>query len=63
MLQISKPRPLTDSGAAAPELISPAELYAAVIGFVRRRFPVIALTVVLMLAPLLDTVPSHEARR
>ena len=50
MLQISKPRPLTDSGATAPELISPAELYAAVIGFVRRRFPVIAFTIVLMLA-------------
>ena len=50
MLQISKPRPLADSGATAPELISPAELYAVVMGFVRRRFPVIAFTVMLILA-------------
>ena len=50
MLQISKPRPLADSGVATPELISPAELYAVVIGFARRRFPVVAFTVVLILA-------------
>ena len=50
MLQINKPRPLTEPSAPAPELISPAELYAAVIGFVRRRFSVIAFTIVLILA-------------
>ncbi|MBV9567373.1 MAG: GumC family protein, partial [Hyphomicrobiales bacterium] len=50
MLQISKPRPPTDPVVAAPELISPAELYAAVSGFVRRRFSVVAFTIGLMLA-------------
>ncbi|MBV8428701.1 MAG: AAA family ATPase [Hyphomicrobiales bacterium] len=50
MLQISKPRPLADSGAGAPELISPAELYAAVLGFLRRRFPVVIFSVLLFLA-------------
>ncbi|HEV3246371.1 MAG TPA: hypothetical protein VG124_04150, partial [Beijerinckiaceae bacterium] len=41
---------MADSGVATPELISPAELYAVVIGFARRRFPVVAFTVVLILA-------------
>jgi succinoglycan biosynthesis transport protein ExoP len=49
MLQINK-RLVAEQALPASELVSPAELYAAVIGFVRRQFSVIAVVLLLTLA-------------
>jgi succinoglycan biosynthesis transport protein ExoP len=50
MLQINKSRLVPEQATAASEFVSPAELYAAVAGFVRRQFRVIAFVLLLSLA-------------
>jgi len=50
MLQINKPRAAAEQGSAASEFISLAELYASVVGFVRRQFAVIVFVVLFSLA-------------
>jgi polysaccharide biosynthesis transport protein len=51
MLQINnKPRLETEQGAPGSEFISPAELYASVVGFLWRQFRVIAFVALLALA-------------
>jgi succinoglycan biosynthesis transport protein ExoP len=51
MLQISKPpRMETEQASHGLEFVSPAELYAALLGFVRRQYKVIALATLLSLA-------------
>jgi polysaccharide biosynthesis transport protein len=50
MLQINKPRLVPEQGALSPEFISPAELYALLVGFVRRQYRVIAFVVLLVFA-------------
>src|SRR3974390_814986 len=49
MLQINK-RLVAEQPFAASEFVSPAEVYAAVVGFVRRQFSVIASVLLLLLA-------------
>src|ERR1700722_8426750 len=49
MLQVNKPRLITQLSAEAPVEASPAELYAWVIGFARRQYLVIATAVALAL--------------
>jgi polysaccharide biosynthesis transport protein len=51
MLQVSKPPRLeTEQASHGLEFVSPAELYAALLGFVRRRYKVIAFATLLSLA-------------
>jgi succinoglycan biosynthesis transport protein ExoP len=54
MLQINKPRPVEQQPLPVAELVSPAELYAALIGFLRRQYSVIVF--VSLLALLLGAV-------
>jgi succinoglycan biosynthesis transport protein ExoP len=49
MLQINK-RFVAEQAIQAPEFVSPAELYAVVVGFVRRQFQVIVFVLLLTLA-------------
>ena len=49
MLQISKP-PLAPDQRLASEFVSPAEIYAAIVGFLHRQFPVILIVLLLSLA-------------
>jgi polysaccharide biosynthesis transport protein len=50
MLQVSKPRMETEQASRGLEFVSPAELYAALLGFVRRQHKVIAFATLLSLA-------------
>jgi succinoglycan biosynthesis transport protein ExoP len=50
MLQVSKPRMETEQASRGLEYVSPAELYAALLGFVRRQYKVIAFATLLSLA-------------
>jgi succinoglycan biosynthesis transport protein ExoP len=50
MLQMNKPRLETEQGAPGSEFVSPAELYASLTGFLRRRFRIIAFVALLALA-------------
>jgi succinoglycan biosynthesis transport protein ExoP len=50
MLQVSKPRMETEQASRGLEFVSPAELYAALLGFVRRQYKVIAFATLLSLA-------------
>ena len=50
MLQINKSRLVPEQAVQASEFVSPAELYAAVIGFVRRQFSVIVFVLLFTLA-------------
>ena len=50
MLQINKSRLVPEQTPPASEFASPAELYAAVLGFVRRQFSVIAFVLLFTLA-------------
>ena len=68
MLQISKPRLETEQGAPGSEFVSPAELYASVVGFLRRQFRLIAFVTLLALAlgaVYVFTAPPmiHRSRR
>jgi succinoglycan biosynthesis transport protein ExoP len=49
MLQISK-TPLAPDQRLASEFVSPAEIYAAIVGFLHRQFPVILIVLLLSLA-------------
>ena len=64
MLQVNKPRLVTvsDDAVMAPEFVSPAELYAAIEGFLRRQFPIVLFVALLMLglgAVYLFTTPAR----
>ena len=65
MLQINKSRLAPEQAPPASEFASPAELYAAVIGFVRRQFSVIAFVLLCTLALgavyLLTAPPRYTA--
>jgi succinoglycan biosynthesis transport protein ExoP len=68
MLETSKPRaipPLLDHGGPSAEFVSAAELYRAVIGFLRRQYPAVLfmalLTLALAIAYLVVTPPSFTA--
>ena len=50
MLQINKSRLVAEQGPAAVEFVSPAELYAAAVGFLRRQYSVIVVVLFLTLA-------------
>ena len=50
MLQINKPRPAADRDVPTSEFVSPAELYATLIGFIRRQYFVIIAAIVVTLA-------------
>jgi polysaccharide biosynthesis transport protein len=50
MLQMSKSRLVTDQEPPAPGFLSPADLYAATLGFFHRQFPVIVFVLLLSLA-------------
>src|ERR1700761_4193655 len=50
MLQIDKTHPAVESAAAASDIASPAELYAAYIAFVCRQYPVIIFVLLLILS-------------
>lgn len=50
MLQIDKSPSVVDRSVAAPEFVSPAELYARSIAFARRQFPVIVFVLLLTAA-------------
>ena len=50
MLQISKSRLVTDQEPPASGFLSPADLYAATLGFFHRQFPVIVFVLLLSLA-------------
>jgi succinoglycan biosynthesis transport protein ExoP len=49
MLQISKPRPAREQDRSVSEFVSPAELYALAIGFVRRRYALVVAAMLVML--------------
>jgi polysaccharide biosynthesis transport protein len=49
MLQIDKTKSVVESTAAASDIASPEELYAAFVAFVRRQFPVIVFVLLVML--------------
>ena len=62
MLHVNQPHlvPDSDRGLPEPEFISPKQLYAAIEGFVRRQYPVIAFALLLTLglgAVYLSTTP------
>ena len=64
MLQGNKPRLVTvsDDAVMAPEFVSPAELYAAIEGFLRRQFPIVLFVALLVLglgAVYLFTTPAR----
>ena len=64
MLQVNKPRMVTvsDEGVAAPEFVSPSELYNAIVAFVRRQLPVILFVTLLVFglgAVYLFTTPAR----
>src|ERR1700683_3727911 len=65
MLQISKLRPAELQSPPVSELVSPAELYASAIGFVRRQYSVIVfvllLTLVLGAVYIFTSVPRYTA--
>jgi succinoglycan biosynthesis transport protein ExoP len=50
MLQINKSRLVPEQAPSASEFVSPAEIYAAIIGFVRRQFSVIVFVALFTLA-------------
>jgi len=50
MLQVNKSRFAADQTAPAPEFVSPAELYSAVVGFLRRQFSVLIFALLFALA-------------
>ena len=50
MLQINDPRPAPEQASTVSEFLSPAELYAALIGFLRRQYRIIALVLLGSLA-------------
>src|SRR5262249_1005700 len=50
MLQVNDPRTAPEQAFAVSEFLSPAELYAALIGFLRRQYSIIALVLFCMLA-------------
>jgi polysaccharide biosynthesis transport protein len=50
MLQISKPRPIAEQGLPVSEFVSPAELYATFVAFLRRQFSVIVFALLFGLA-------------
>jgi polysaccharide biosynthesis transport protein len=66
MLQINKPRLETEQGAPGSEFVSPAELYASVVGFLRRQFGLIAFVTLLALALgavyVFTAAPMYTAR-
>ena len=66
MLQINKPRLETEQGAPGSEFVSPAELYASVVGFLRRQFRLIAFVTLLALALgavyVFTAAPMYTAR-
>src|SRR5262249_28593439 len=62
MLQINKSGLVTDQQPPAPSIVSPAELYAATVGFLRRQFSVIIFALLFVLAAgafYLFTVPPR----
>jgi succinoglycan biosynthesis transport protein ExoP len=67
MLQVSKPRlDTTTQGTQSSEFISPAEVYAAVVGFFHRQYPVIVFAFLFALAVgvfyLFMSAPRYTAR-
>lgn len=65
MLQVNKPRPLEQQSLPEAAFVSPAELYAAVAGFLRRQYSVIGfvsfLALLLGAVYIFTSAPSYTA--
>ena len=66
MLQINKSRLAEQQSLPVAEFVSPAELYASVVGFLRRQYSVIAfvslLTLLLGAVYIFTSAPRYSAR-